>query len=52
MSNYNTVLVERDDGVAVVSLNRPASLNAFDAQLRHELRRPCGRSTMIPLCGW
>ncbi len=39
MSNYNTVLVERDDGIAVVSLNRPASLNAFNAQLRHELRQ-------------
>ncbi len=39
MSNYNTVLVERDEGVAVVSLNRPASLNAFDAQLRRELRQ-------------
>jgi len=39
VSNYNTVLVERDEGVAVVSLNRPASLNAFDAQLRRELRQ-------------
>lgn len=38
MSKYNAVLVEHSDGVAVVSLNRPASLNAFNAQLRHDLR--------------
>ena len=38
MSNYNTVLVERADGVAVVSLNRPESLNSFNAELRRELR--------------
>ena len=38
MSNYNTVLVERRDEVGVVTLNRPGSLNAFDAELRRELR--------------
>ena len=38
MSEYPTVLVERQGGTAVVSLNRPDSLNAFDAQLRRDLR--------------
>jgi len=39
MSNYDTVLVERRGAVAVVTLNRPDSLNAFDAGLRRDLRR-------------
>jgi 2-(1,2-epoxy-1,2-dihydrophenyl)acetyl-CoA isomerase len=38
MSKYQAVLVERHGETAVVSLNRPESLNAFDAQLRRELR--------------
>tara|TARA_R110001592_G_scaffold363248_6_gene682338 strand:+ start:35549 stop:36337 length:789 start_codon:yes stop_codon:yes gene_type:complete len=37
MSKYQTVLIERQGETAVVSLNRPDSLNAFDAQLRSEL---------------
>jgi 2-(1,2-epoxy-1,2-dihydrophenyl)acetyl-CoA isomerase len=37
MSKYQAVLVERHGETAVVSLNRPESLNAFDAQLRREL---------------
>lgn len=39
MSNYETVLVERHGDVAVVTLNRPAQLNSFDATLRRELLR-------------
>lgn len=38
MSKYQTVLVKRSGDTAVVSLNRPDSLNAFDAQLRGDLR--------------
>jgi len=38
MSKYETVAVERHGATAVVSLNRPDSLNAFNAQLRRELR--------------
>lgn len=38
MSEYQTVVVERQGETAVVSLNRPDSLNAFDAQLRSDLR--------------
>ncbi len=37
MSKYRTVQLERSDNVAIVTLNRPDSLNAFDAGLRREL---------------
>jgi 2-(1,2-epoxy-1,2-dihydrophenyl)acetyl-CoA isomerase len=37
MSNYETVLIERQGPVAVVTLNRPDKLNSFDAALRREL---------------
>ena len=37
MSDYETVTIERHDAVAVVSLNRPDKLNAFDGALRREL---------------
>ena len=37
MNDYETVLVERHDSVAVVSLNRPDSLNSFSAALRRDL---------------
>ncbi len=39
MSKYDTVQVERQGSVAIVSLNRPDSLNAFNAGLRGDLRR-------------
>jgi 2-(1,2-epoxy-1,2-dihydrophenyl)acetyl-CoA isomerase len=39
MSNYDTVKIERKGSVALVSLNRPDSLNAFNAALRADLRR-------------
>jgi len=38
MSKYDTVIVERHDRVAIVNLNRPDSLNAFDEALRQDLR--------------
>lgn len=34
---YETVLYEKGDGVATVSLNRPDKLNAFDGKLHEEL---------------
>ena len=38
MSEYETVLVERRGAVAVVTLNRPDSRNAFDAAMLEELK--------------
>lgn len=37
MSEYETVLIEKHDNVAVVSLNRPNALNSFNESLRREL---------------
>lgn len=37
MSDYETVIVERHDSIAVVRLNRPDSLNSFNGALRREL---------------
>jgi 2-(1,2-epoxy-1,2-dihydrophenyl)acetyl-CoA isomerase len=38
MSDYETILIERRDAVALVSLNRPDALNSFDSKLRRDLR--------------
>jgi 2-(1,2-epoxy-1,2-dihydrophenyl)acetyl-CoA isomerase len=35
---YETVLYEKDKGVATISLNRPEKLNAFDATMHEDLR--------------
>ena len=37
MSTYETVIVERRGPVALVTMNRPQALNAFDSVLRREL---------------
>jgi 2-(1,2-epoxy-1,2-dihydrophenyl)acetyl-CoA isomerase len=39
MSTYETILIERTGHVALVTLNRPASLNAFDTKQRQEFIR-------------
>ena len=39
-SDYRTLDIDAcDDGVVVVTLNRPDRLNAFDGVMRHEIRR-------------
>ena len=38
MGTYDTLLYEEEDGVAVVTLNRPEVHNAFDQQMQGELR--------------
>ena len=37
MSDYQTIKVEIDGGVALIRLNRPDALNALNSQLMHEL---------------
>lgn len=37
-TSYETLLYEEDDGVAVVTLNRPEVHNAFDQRMQRELR--------------
>lgn len=37
MSQYDTVVIERQGAVAIVSMNRPDALNAFNLDLRREL---------------
>ena len=37
MSQYDTVAIERQGAVAIVSMNRPDALNAFNFELRREL---------------
>ena len=34
---YELILVEQEDGVTIVTLNRPEVLNAMNHQLNHEL---------------
>ena len=38
MSDPQTLLYEESDGVAWVTLNRPAAYNAFDSVMQSELR--------------
>lgn len=39
MSRYETVRYKQDDAIAIVTLNRPAAMNSFNATLRRELSR-------------
>src|SRR5258705_13287991 len=37
LMGYSTILVDRADGVATITLNRPAARNALDLVMRREL---------------
>lgn len=39
MSDYTAVTIERQDDVAIVTMDRPRTLNAFDAALRADILR-------------
>jgi enoyl-CoA hydratase len=43
MMNYEHILVDREDGVGIVTLNRPDKLNAMNRQLSSELRDAVGQ---------
>jgi len=51
MSEYVTILVERLDRVAVVTLNRPEALNALNQQLMGELTTACAEMDTDPGIG-
>ncbi|MDQ3633483.1 MAG: enoyl-CoA hydratase-related protein [Acidobacteriota bacterium] len=36
MSNYKTILVEKHDGIAVITINRPDKLNALNSKVHEE----------------
>ena len=38
LDTYEKLLYEEDDGVAIVTLNRPEVHNAFDEQMQAEMR--------------
>lgn len=42
MSNFETVIFERRDGIAYVTLNRPQVLNVYNIQMRDELFQVLG----------
>ena len=39
MVDYDNLIIERDEGVAIVTFNRPGVLNAIDAPTLDALRR-------------
>ncbi len=55
MTMYQTILYDLSDGVATITLNRPAVMNALNAQMRAELldavRRAGGEARVVVLTG-
>ena len=37
---YDTIILEEADGIATITLNRPAALNALSTGMAHELSGP------------
>jgi enoyl-CoA hydratase len=51
MTDYTTILVERRDRVAIVTLNRPEALNALNQQLMGEVTDLCAELDADPSIG-
>lgn len=49
--SLDTVLAENRDGVALVTMNRPENLNAWNAQLAHDLDAALGWASTDPTVG-
>ena len=49
--SLDTVLAENRDGVALVTMNRPENLNAWNAQLSHDLDTALGWASTDPAVG-
>ena len=37
MSDFKTLIYEKQDGIGYVTLNRPKALNAYNIQMRNDL---------------
>jgi enoyl-CoA hydratase len=48
--DYQAITIERLDRVMVISLNRPESMNAVNAQMHHELRSVFAEADQDDLC--
>ena len=42
MSNFETIIYEKNNGIAYVTLNRPGALNAYNTRMRDELYQVLG----------
>ena len=42
MSNFETILYEKRDGIGCITLNRPQALNAYNLRMRDELYQVLG----------
>ena len=48
MSNYETLLLEKEDYIGTIILNRPERLNAFNARMRGEFPRAMQEMAVDP----
>ncbi|PRC42085.1 enoyl-CoA hydratase [Mycobacterium sp. ITM-2017-0098] len=48
---YETILVDRDDRVATITLNRPKALNALNSQVMHEVTTAAAELDADPVVG-
>ena len=49
---YNTLLYEKEDGIGIVTINRPASLNALNGEVYTELYELFQEIEKDARCGW